>query len=160
VPRPITILLVDDDVDYRTLTREAIGHVCPSARVWEVSGGAEALEFLRRRGRHLAAPRADIVYTDLEMPDMSGQELLKAVRSHPDLVNVPVVMLTGLADEAQRTLALANGAGDYAVKSTDHSELRRTMARTIRQVLGPLATRRALRCAGPKTPAHSTEQYP
>ena len=144
--RPITILLVDDDVDYRTLAREAIAHVCPSACVWEVASGCDALDFLRRRGRHLAAPRPDMVYTDLEMPDMSGQQLLKTLRSHPDLVNVPVVMLTGLDDEDQRTLAMANGARGYASKSTDHGELRRTMARTLRQVLGPLATRRIRPC--------------
>ena len=136
---PITILLVDDDVDYRTLAHEAILHVCPAARVWEVGGGCEAMDFLRRHGQHQAAPRPDMVYTDLEMPDMSGQELLKAISSHPDLRHVPVVMLTGVQNAGQRALAVDNGARGYLAKSTDHGELCRAMARTIRELLGPVS---------------------
>ena len=136
MPRPITILLVDDDSDCRNLTREAIAHAFPSARVWEVPGGCDALDFLRRRGKYTTAPVTDIVYTDLQMPGMCGQELLKAIRTDPDLENMPVVFLTGLNDEDQQRQAQRNGVQWYALKSADQNELRSTIARTIRHVLG------------------------
>ena len=136
MPKPITILLVDDDPDCRSLAREAIAHAFPSACVWEVPGGCDALDFLRRRGRHVTAPVPDIVYTDLQMPDMSGQELLKAVRNDPDLEDMPVVFLTGLSDEDQQRQARRNGAQWYALKSADQNELRSIFARTIQHILG------------------------
>lgn len=134
--RAITILLVDDDPDCRTLARDAITYAFPSARVWEVCGGCDALDFLRRRGRYITAPVPDIVYTDLEMPDMSGQDLLKALKNDPALRDMPVVVLTGLDDDRQRLKAQRNGARSYALKCPGHRELRITMAQTIREILG------------------------
>ena len=55
--RPITILLVDDDPDCRLLIRDAIAECKVSNAVFEVANGAEALEFLNRRGKHANAPR-------------------------------------------------------------------------------------------------------
>jgi len=140
--RPITILLADDDADWRALVREAIAHGFPFARIWEVSGGCDALDFLRRRGRYAIAPATDLVYTDLEMPDMSGQELLKAIRSDPDLKNIPVVLLTGVNDDAQRRQAEHNGAEDYILKWSDFRKLRGRLIRTTHRILGvePVAT--------------------
>jgi len=138
VTRAITILLVDDDVDFRALLHDAILHVWPSARVWEVGGGCEAMDFLRQRGRHTTAPPVDMVFTDLEMPDMSGQELLKALACDTDLKHIPIVMLTGLCDEQQREQAIANGARVYAVKPADHAELCRIADRSIRGIAGAI----------------------
>ena len=134
--QPITILLVDDDPDFRALARAAIAHGYPSAQVWEVQGGRDALDFLLRRGARANAPMPDIVYTDLEMPDVSGQELLKAIKTNPNLERLPVVLLTGVSDESQRMEAQRNGAQFYALKPPRHNELRTTMIRTIQQILG------------------------
>lgn len=134
--RAITILLVDDNADFRALLRDAISHVWPSARVLDVGGGCDALDFLRRRGRYTTAPPVDMVFTDLEMPGMSGQELLKALGRDTDLGTMPVVMLTGLSDETQRQQAMLNGARWYGVKPVDHGELCTIVDRSIRSVLG------------------------
>ena len=111
-----TILLVDDDVDSRLLAHDAICHVRPGSDVREVRSAAEAMEFLRRRGRYASAPRPDLICLDVEMPGMSGQEVLKAMKSDPDLMCIPVVMLTAVNDENQKQEALRNGAVDYMVK--------------------------------------------
>ena len=118
------------------MAREAIAYAYPWARVWEVGGGCDAMDFLRRRGRFVTAPVPDIVYTDLEMPDMSGQDLLKALRDDSRLKDTPVVVLTGLDDDGQRREAHQNGARRYAIKSGDYNKLRIIMARTIREILG------------------------
>src|SRR5437867_13022198 len=83
--QPITILLVDDDPDCRMLIRDAIAECKVSNAVFEASNGHEALEFLKRRGKWANAPRPGLIYLDLEMPGLNGQETLKAIKADPDL---------------------------------------------------------------------------
>src|SRR4051794_2970165 len=114
--QPITILLVDDDPDCRLLLRDAIEQCRVSNDVYEVSNGAEALDFLKRRGPHATAPRPGLIYLDLEMPGMDGQATLKAIKADPDLRDIPVVMMTGVCDEKEMKTAAVNGANSYTVK--------------------------------------------
>jgi two-component system response regulator len=123
----ITILLVDDDPDCRLLIRDAIAECKVSNAVFEVGNGAEALEFLKRRGRHANAPRPGLIYLDLEMPGMNGQETLKAIKADPDLRDIPVVMMTGVCDEAEMLLAAKNGANSYTVKPANVEQFLKTV---------------------------------
>src|SRR3954462_1408245 len=74
---PITILLVDDDDDCRSLIRDAIDECKVSNEVHEVRNGPEALDFLHRRGKFTNAPRPGLIYLDIEMPGLDGQGVLK-----------------------------------------------------------------------------------
>src|SRR5918993_3275925 len=94
--RPITILLVDDDPDCRMLIRDAIAECKVSNAVFEVENGQEALDFLHRRGPFADAPRPGLIYLDIEMPGMDGQETLRAIKSSRHLREIPVVMMTGV----------------------------------------------------------------
>src|SRR5882757_3745648 len=100
-PHPIIVLLVDDDPDCRMLIRDAIDECKVAIAVHEACNGMEALEFLKRRGKHANAPRPGLIYLDLEMPGMDGQATLKAIKADPDLRDIPVVMMTGVCDEAE-----------------------------------------------------------
>ena len=117
--QPVTILLVDDDEDCRQLIRDAIEQAKLDNPVYEVSSGEEALAFLHRQGAYADAPRPGLVYLDIEMPGMDGQETLKAIRRDPRLSDIAVVMMTGVTDDAQKILAMANGANSYTNKPTD-----------------------------------------
>lgn len=123
----ITILLVDDDPDCRLLLRDAIAECKVSNAVFEVSNGAEALEFLKRRGKYVAAPRPGLIYLDLEMPGMNGQETLKQIKADPELRDIPVVMMTGVCDEAEMKRAAANGANSYTIKPANVEQFLRTV---------------------------------
>jgi CheY-like chemotaxis protein len=117
--QPVTILLVDDDEDCRQLIRDAIGQGKLDNPVYEVSSGEEALAFLRREGAYADAPRPGLVYLDIEMPGLNGQETLKAIRSDGRFADIAVVMMTGVTEDAQKRLAMANGANSYTNKPTD-----------------------------------------
>ena len=117
--QPVTILLVDDDEDCRQLIRDAIEQGKLDNRVYEVASGAEALAFLHRQGAYADAPRPGLIYLDIEMPGMDGQETLKAIRRDPRFADIAVVMMTGVTDDAQKILAMANGANSYTNKPTD-----------------------------------------
>ena len=124
---PITILLVDDDPDCRLLIRDAIAECKVSNSVFEVANGAEALEFLKRRGKFAGAPRPGLIYLDLEMPGMDGQATLKAIKADPELRDIPVVMMTGVCDEKEMAIAAANGANSYTVKPANVEQFLRTV---------------------------------
>jgi CheY-like chemotaxis protein len=117
--QPVTILLVDDDEDCRQLIRDSIDQGKLDNPVFEVSSGEEALAFLRREGEYANAPRPGLIYLDIEMPGMGGQETLRAIRADPRFADVAVVMMTGVTDDEQKRLAMASGANSYTNKPTD-----------------------------------------
>ena len=125
--QPVTILLVDDDQDCRQLIRDAIHEGRLDNRVYEVSSGEEALAFLRREGPYADAPRPGLIYLDIEMPGMNGQETLSAIRQDVRFADVAVVMMTGVTDDDQKRLAMAHGANSYTNKPTDAATFMQTV---------------------------------
>ena len=129
--RPVTILLVDDDPDCRMLLRDIIDAATSRADVREAPDGHAALDYLRRSGRCPDAPRPDLVYLDLEMPGLSGHDVLKAIKADAALREIPVVMLTGIDSEADRIEALRNGASHYVVKPSEPRRFLRAVATSV-----------------------------
>lgn len=99
--QPITILLVDDDPDCRMILRDAINELKIHNHVLEAANGREAMEILQQHGPWSDVARPGLIYLDIEMPEMNGQQTLRAIRSDPDLQDIPVVMMTGVVDEGQ-----------------------------------------------------------
>jgi CheY-like chemotaxis protein len=124
---PITILLVDDDDDCRSLIRDAISECKVSNTVYEVQNGREALDFLLQRGSFVGMPRPGLVYLDIEMPGLDGQSVLKEIKSNPELRDIPVVMMTGVSDEDQMAEAAKNGANSYTLKPASAEQFLRTV---------------------------------
>jgi CheY-like chemotaxis protein len=112
------ILCVEDDPDDRLLVEMAhrdSGVVNPLSFV---SDGDEALEYLRRVGRH--ANREDeqpgIILLDLNMPGTDGRETLVIVKADPALRRIPVVILTTSSAERDIATSYDQGANSYIVK--------------------------------------------
>ena len=91
---PIEILLVEDNEPDLDLTMEALQSGKLRNRIHIARDGIEALEFLRRQGKHADAPRPHLVLLDLNMPRMDGRETLAEIKKDPDLQSIPVVVLT------------------------------------------------------------------
>ena len=124
---PITILLVDDDPDCRLLIREAISQCKIANRVYETANGSEALDFVFRRGHYAGAPRPGLIYLDIEMPGLSGLEVLKTIKISPEHRQIPVVMMTGVSDEQQMELAARSGANSYTIKPANAEQFLKTV---------------------------------
>ena len=76
--QPVTILLVDDDEDCRQLIRDSIEQGKLDNPVYRGrAAGKKPLTFLRREGAYADAPRPGLIYLDIEMPGMGGQETLR-----------------------------------------------------------------------------------
>ena len=130
--QPITILLVDDDADCRMLIRDAIDECRVSNKVFEVGNGAEALDFLYARGKHAGAIRPGLIFLDIEMPGMDGQATLRWIRGQEQFRDMPVVMMTGVADEAQMEAAARAGANSYTIKPANAEQFLRTVLASTR----------------------------
>jgi CheY-like chemotaxis protein len=97
VPRPITILLADDDADDRMLAQDALKESRLANDLRFVENGEELLQYLRRQGpyqRPDSSPAPGLILLDLNMPRMDGREALREIKSDPDLRHIPVVILT------------------------------------------------------------------
>lgn len=116
--RPITILLADDDADDRMLAEDALRESRLANRLYMVVDGEEVLEFLRREGRHAGsqAPRPGVILLDLNMPRKDGREVLRELKSDPDLRQIPVIVLTTSKDEADIFLSYDQGVNSYITK--------------------------------------------
>jgi diguanylate cyclase (GGDEF)-like protein len=111
---PITVLLVEDSAAIRALVRRML--VAGGHRVIDVAAGAAALAACREQ-------QPDVMLLDVEMPEMSGWEVLAAMKADPDLRDVPVVFLTGRSDTADMVDGLRLGAHDYLRKPCEPTEL-------------------------------------
>jgi CheY-like chemotaxis protein len=117
-PRPITILMADDDVDDRELAREALAESRVLNDLYSVNDGAELLEFLRHEGTYTSenAPRPDLILLDLNMPKVDGREALAALKKDPKLRSIPVVILTTSRAEEDVVRSYDLGANSFISK--------------------------------------------
>jgi CheY-like chemotaxis protein len=92
---PIDILLVEDNPGDVRLTQEAFKEGQINNTLHVVRDGEAALDFLYQRGEHADAARPSLVLLDLNLPKVSGMEVLDKIKDDPDLRCLPVIILTG-----------------------------------------------------------------
>lgn len=118
------ILLVEDNANDVELTLAALGEYHLVNDVDVVRDGAEALEYLYKRGRYetreTGAPA--VVLLDLKLPKVDGLEVLEKIKADDDLKTVPVVMLTSSREEQDLVRSYELGVNAYVVKPVEFSE--------------------------------------
>jgi len=116
---PVEILLVEDNPgDYR-LTKEALHEGKVYNNLHWAKDGVEALEFLKRKGKHANAPRPDIILLDLNLPKKDGREVLSEIKQDPGLRSIPVVILTTSKAEEDVLKSYHLHANCYVTKPVD-----------------------------------------
>jgi len=117
--RQVEILLVEDEPGDAYLTKEALRTGRNQNRVHVVEDGVEALAFLRRTGTYNTAPRPDLIFLDLNLPKMDGREVLANIKKDPQLVSIPVVVLTTSKADEDVLHSYALHANCYVTKPVD-----------------------------------------
>lgn len=121
----VRVLLVDDE-------ELLVAHV---RRILERAGFVFHAALDARGGLDLARSiRPDVILIDKVLPDLDGIELLRLMRRDESLSTVPVIMLSGRADEASRVAALGEGADDFVVKPFSAKELVARIEANVRLV--------------------------
>ena len=119
-------MVVDDALMVRELQRSILERGGYSVRA--ASDGAEALAML-------ADQPADLVVTDVEMPKLDGLSLIRNIRAHPRLANIPVLIVSSHASEEDHQLGLDAGADGYIVKTSfDEAGLLDAVSRLLGRV--------------------------
>ncbi|WP_446214116.1 response regulator [Micromonospora sp. IBSANI012] len=116
---PVRILVVDDDPGDVLMIEEALEDSEIEKVIDVVSDGQEAMEFLRREGRHTGARRPDVILLDLNMPRMDGRQVLGEVKQDEDLRTIPIVVLTTSNADTDIVGSYTLQANAYVTKPID-----------------------------------------
>ncbi|MGH6954046.1 MAG: response regulator [Alphaproteobacteria bacterium] len=119
-----TILLVEDNPNDVELTLAALAEYRLANEIVVVNDGAEALDYLYRRGRFegRGPDSPAVVLLDLKMPKVDGLTVLKSLKGDPVLKAIPVVMLTSSREERDLVESYALGVNAYVVKPVDFAQ--------------------------------------
>jgi CheY-like chemotaxis protein len=115
----IDVLLVEDDKGDALIIQEAFEYYKIRNRLHVVTDGEAALRFLRRMEPYADAPRPGLVLLDVNLPRLGGLEVLSELKSDPDLLVLPVVMLTSSRAEEDILRSYALHANAYVSKPVD-----------------------------------------
>ena len=118
------ILLVEDSKHDVELTLVALEECHLANQVDVVNDGAEALDYLYRRGAYSNRRNETpvVVLLDLKMPKVDGLEVLQAMKADPELKRIAVVMLTSSREESDLVKSYDLGANGYVVKPVDFQQ--------------------------------------
>ncbi|WP_034388979.1 response regulator [Deinococcus sp. YIM 77859] len=118
----IQILLVEDNPADILLTEEAFSEAHFPHDLHIAKDGVEALTFLRKEGSHQDKPTPDVILLDLNMPRMSGLELLDVLKADEALRSIPVIVLTTSRAESDIWRSYNLHANAYIPKPVTISE--------------------------------------
>jgi CheY-like chemotaxis protein len=112
------ILLVEDNIRDAELTLTALRRRGLANEVEHLQDGAEALDYLYRRGSYLGRGGDDpiVILLDLKMPKVDGLEVLETLKADDRMKSIPVVMLTSSREEADLVRSYRLGVNAYVVK--------------------------------------------
>ena len=113
------MLLVEDDEGDVLMTKEAFEYYKIRNRLHVVADGEQALQFVRRAGPYADAPRPGLILLDVNLPRLSGLEVLAELKRDPDLLLIPTVMLTTSQAEEDILRSYELHANAYVSKPVD-----------------------------------------
>jgi two-component system response regulator len=130
VQHGVDILLVEDSEADAALVMHVLDACQPSASVHVVRDGSEALEFVFCTGQYAnrnPEQRPCVVLLDLNLPKVSGIEVLQRVKSDPRTLTIPIVILSSSQSPGDLSRCYRLGANSYLVKETDFAAFSETL---------------------------------
>jgi chemotaxis family two-component system response regulator Rcp1 len=121
--RHLEILLVEDNPADIRMMKEALAVGHPAHHLSVANDGEEAISFLQRAKEFADAPRPDIVILDLKLPKKDGHAVLQAIKGHPELQSIPVVVLTSSKAPVDLTMSFKLHADAFVTKPFGLSKL-------------------------------------
>ncbi|MCK5214625.1 MAG: response regulator [Candidatus Omnitrophica bacterium] len=122
---PLDVLLIEDNEADIKITLRAFQKADLKTNVYVARDGKEALDFLKHEGdcqNQEECPRPDLILLDINMPKMTGEELLKNIKGQAALSHIPIVVLTSSKRPEDILNSYKNGAASYIQKPIDYDE--------------------------------------
>jgi CheY-like chemotaxis protein len=127
---PIIILMADDDPEDQMLVREAWKESRLANDLRFVSDGEHLMDYLYRRGEYGdpgSSPRPGLILLDLNMPKKDGREALEEIKADPDLMRIPIVVLTSSKADEDIVSSYNLGVSGFITKPVTFDGLVRIM---------------------------------
>lgn len=128
--KPLLIYLADDDQDDRMLFKEALDEIDTGIAIEDFDNGVTLMDNLLNRNKRLP----DIIYLDLNMPLMNGEECLYDIRNEPELVHIPIVIYSTYVDEASANLLREKGANLFLEKPDTFNKLKNLVRKSLESI--------------------------
>lgn len=112
----VQILMIEDNLGDIELTRQALKRGKLLNELHIVEDGEAALDFLYQRNQFNDAMRPDLILLDLNLPKISGRDVLKQVKEDKDLASIPIVVLSSSEDAADIKESYSLNANSFVTK--------------------------------------------
>jgi CheY-like chemotaxis protein len=126
------VLIAEDDADDRLLLSSAFGDIGYKGKVEFVNDGVELMNFLYTTRNDDSVPA--VILLDLNMPKKGGKEVLKEIREHKGLKEIPVIIFSTTENEYEVEKCYELGANSFVVKPVNYHSLLQ-FAENIRNLL-------------------------
>ena len=123
---PLILIVDDNEPDFLALQR-VLKKIGAANRLKHCPGGQEALDYLR-----VADEKPGIILLDLNMPGLDGREVLKFLKSDPELHSIPVIVFTTSDSEQDIQSCYDSGVNSYITKPVDLAQLTEVIANVHR----------------------------
>ena len=125
------IALIEDNPADTKMIRFALHEVDPAIDVMAFEGGADALQYFAAASMNDAFMPCDLLLVDLNLPALSGLQVLERIRANDHLRMLPVIMLSGSSNARDVERCYLAGANSYVTKPTNLEDLLAIMARLV-----------------------------
>jgi CheY-like chemotaxis protein len=129
---PLRVLLVEDDPDHAELVKRGLAECHAHLEFVHLEDGEAALAYLNGRDAPGSPERPHLILLDLRLPRIDGLEVLREIKSSPDLSDIPCVVLTTSRAEGDMVKAYRLHANSYLVKPGSYEHFVALMAEVER----------------------------
>lgn len=121
----VRVLVAEDNEDHRFFIIRALREASGGQLLIEsVADGADALDYLHRRGQFADRQRPHLILLDLKMPRVDGLQVLDAVKGDPELRSIPIAVLTSSDRKEDVDASYQKGSNSYIIKPTSFARMR------------------------------------
>lgn len=127
---PVSVLLVEDNEAHAELVIRSFEEHRIANKIYHVSDGEEALDYLFRRGDYadpVKSPRPHVIFLDLRLPKIDGLEVLKEIKATREMEKIPTVIFTTSSAEMDVAKAYEYHANSYLVKPVNFEKFNQLM---------------------------------
>lgn len=117
------ILLADDDPDDAEMFAMVLSDLDTSIIFQHVDNGAGVLDYLNKSANHIP----DVIFLDINMPEMSGWQCLRALKTDSTTKNIPVLIYSTSAHPRDKQIAMDLGASGFITKPSDFKSLKKLL---------------------------------
>ena len=131
-----TILTIEDNPADEQFIRRLFSKLSDRIDLRAASDGAQALRYLYRSCEFIdpeASPRPDLILLDINLPRVTGSEVLRRIRTQPELADIPVVVVSSSSYERDIERCERYGCDGFVIKSIDLAAYREGLMRAVRK---------------------------